>query len=144
MLMSMLDPMVDLRALELSHSSLQMMLATPFNNSMVMTGKVAHSRFVRIVSLVQVDLVVLEVEVDLVVHVEASVQVALVPVEGLEVVVEGLAEASEEVVVDLVVDSEEEELQEALTPMHPQPLPIPSPTLPLPVPIVVRLSMSAM
>jgi len=52
--MSTLDPMVALRDLVLSPSSLLMMLATQFNNSMAMIGKVALSKFVKIVSLAPV------------------------------------------------------------------------------------------
>jgi len=91
--------MVDLRALVLLLSSLQMMLATQFSNSTVMIGKAAHSKFVKtvtpehLVALVAVvgsehvvvlaedlvHVVALEHAVDLVedleVHAEASVAV---------------------------------------------------------------------
>ena len=49
--MSTLDPMVVPKALVLLPSNPLMMLATPFNNSTAMTGKAAHSRFVKIASL---------------------------------------------------------------------------------------------
>jgi hypothetical protein len=50
--MFMLVQMAVPRVLELSLSSPLMMLAMLFNNSMVMTGKVARSRFVKTASLV--------------------------------------------------------------------------------------------
>lgn len=79
--MSTLDLMVVLRALVSSPSNLLMMLAMQFNNSMVMIGKVAPSRFVKTVSLALVldsaDEVALEVE-------EAS-EVALAVAEASEV-----------------------------------------------------------
>ena len=86
-LMSILDPMVARRDLVLSLSNPQMMLVTPFNSSMVMTGKAAHSKFVRIVSLVLV--------LDSVDEVDLEVGVAS---EAVSVVVE-----ASEVVEDLVV-----------------------------------------
>lgn len=85
--MSTLDLMDDQRALELLLSSLLMMLEMLFNNSMDTTGKVAHSRFVRIVLQVLVlASEVVEDSVALVVDlVEGLVAVAaLVVVEALE------------------------------------------------------------
>ena len=91
------------RVLVLSHSSPPMMPAMQFNNSMVMIGKAAHSRSVRIVSLTPLDLVV-EVDSEHVVDlaVDLAVVVALVVVVALEVALEVVVVDLEVVMVELV------------------------------------------
>lgn len=127
--MFMLVQMAVPRVLELSLSSPLMMLAMLFNNSMVMTGKVARSRFVKTASLVLDP--VLAVVVDLV---DAE---ALAEALALEADLVGPAEAvatedSAEVVAASGVATEVVDSMEELAP---SPLPqIPSPISLLQVP----------
>jgi hypothetical protein len=127
--MFMLVQMAAPRVLELSLSSPLMMLAMLFNNSMVMTGKVARSRFVKTASLVLDP--VLAVVVDLV---DAE---ALAEALALEADLVGPAEAvatedSAEVVAASGVATEVVDSMEELAP---SPLPqIPSLISPLQVP----------
>jgi hypothetical protein len=94
--MFMLVQMAVPRALALSLSSPLMMLATLFNNSTVMTGKVARSRFARTVSLA-LDPVLVDV-VDSV-DAEALAEDLALAEAALAGPVVALAEASAEVVV---------------------------------------------
>jgi hypothetical protein len=82
-----------------------MMLAMPFNNSMVMTGRAAHSRFVKIASLA---LVLDSVDE------EASELVVVVVLEVDSVVVEALAVAEALVVASEVVEASVAVLEELL------------------------------
>ena len=133
-LMSTLDPMDALRDLVLLRSNLLMMRAMLSNNLTVTIGKVAHSKFVRIVLLVPVLVSADEVALEVVVVSEA----ALVAVEALEEVVEVLAavsvvdaEALEAVMQEVLVVSILEHLQ------HPPTL---SPTMLLLAPREARRS----
>jgi hypothetical protein len=136
--MFMLVQMAAPRVLELSLSSPLMMLAMLFNNSMVMTGKVARSRFVKTASLVLDP--VLAVVVD---SVDAE---ALAEALALEAGLVGPAEAvatedSAGVVAASGVATEVVDLMEELAP---SPLPqIPSPISLLQVPREAILSMFA-
>lgn len=127
--MFMLVQMAVPRVLELSLSSPLMMLAMLFNNSMVMTGKVARSRFVKTASPVLHR--VLAVVVDLV-DAEALAE-ALVPEADLAGPAEAVAmEDSAEVVAASGVATEVVDSMEELAP---SPLPqIPSPISLLQVP----------
>jgi hypothetical protein len=109
-------------------SSLLMMLAMPSNNSTAMTGRVAHLRYVRIVSLALDQALVVVEAVSA--HVEALVLDSAVVEEASEVVV--ASEVVLEVVVeDMVVDTVEELLAVVSTVVLEAllRLPIPSPTL---------------
>ena len=121
-----------------------MTLETLFNSSMATTGKDAHLRFVRIVSLVQADQAALEVVAVLAEAVVGSVE-ASVPVGASAAVVEVSVEALVVVEVDLVVDlAVAEEPLVVLTPMLHQLLLIHSLIMPLPVLTAARSSMSEM
>lgn len=139
-LMSTLGPMVVQRVLVLLHLSLQMMLSTPFSNSMVTIGKVAHLKSVRIDSLAHPDLVVVVVsavdEAVSAVDLEVVVVVSVAVEEALVVDLQ-LAVVTEEVVSEHLVVSTEEELEPLLQCLtHSQ-------TTPLPERIEARLFMSA-
>lgn len=97
----MLAQMVVQRGLELSHSSLLMMLAMLFSNSMVTIGKDALLRYVRIVLQTLVALVVVVASEAAVASEEASVVVVALAEEAVLVV--GLVEEedSAEVAVDM-------------------------------------------
>lgn len=128
-----LDLMVAPRALELSPSSLQTMLATPSSNSMVTTGKVAHLRSAKIASP--------ELARDSAVADSADVvvlEVASVLVEDLELVA-----ASVEVSVVVVSAADMEDLPVVLMPEPPQLLPTLSQTMLLLERRGAKLSMSA-
>lgn len=101
--MSTLDPMVAPRALVLSLSSPLMMPVMPFNNSTAMTGKVAPSRFVRIVSLA----LVLDSVDEAALEVAVASEVGLVDVEEALEAVEDLAADSAAVVEAFLAVTEE-------------------------------------
>ena len=108
--MSTSDQMAVLRALVSSPSNLLMMLAMQSNNSMVMIGKVAHSRFVKTVSLALVldsaDEVALEVgeasEVALAVGEASEVEEDLAVVSAVVVEALGAAMEAPQVVVSML------------------------------------------
>jgi hypothetical protein len=136
--MFMLVQMAVPRALELSLSSPLMMLAMLFNNSMVMTGKVARSRFVKTASLVLDP--VLAVVVDLV-DAEAFPEALAVEADLVRPAEAVATEDSAEVVAASGVATEVVDSMEELAPF---PLPqIPSPILLLQVPREAILSMFA-
>lgn len=130
-------PMVVPRDQVLSLSSLQMMLATLFNNSTVMNGRVALLKSVKIVSpvlLAVVDSVAVLADLVLVVALEAASELEA-----------GLAEAEVDSAVDLAVAAEVSEADSVevasvvvvllleLTHLTLQPSPTPSLTTLLPV-----------
>jgi hypothetical protein len=117
-----LDLMVAPRALALSPSSLQTMLATPSSSSMVTTGKVAHLRFVKIaLQELARDSVAVADSADVVVLEAASVLV-----EDLELVAASVEVSA--VVVALAADMEDLPVVD-LMPEPPQLLPTLSQTM---------------